>query len=41
MLPGGAKKLLELISMCTHYEARERPSMRAVVEELRGILESI
>ena len=40
-LPGCPKKLLELISKCTHYEARERPSMRAVEAELRGILESI
>ena len=34
-------QLLELINKCTDYEARERPTMRAVEAELRGILESI
>ena len=41
VLAGCPKKLLELINKCTDYEARERPTMRAVEAELRGILESI
>ena len=41
VLAGCPKKLLELINKCTDYEPRERPTMRAVEAELRGILESI